>query len=275
MKTFTHGIHEGIAADVYHAAHGVSNSDLKLFGGRSPAHYAAHIADEQTDEETKSQMLGTLLHMSLLESDKFGENISHYVRPAGMTFTTKEGKAWRDAHQEKPILTVTDHRNIVGATTAVFKNSTAKALLVGRGSNEVSVFAKHSATGLTLRMRADRLTEDADGRPWIVDIKSCPDVRKFAFTARDFRYDIQSVFYADVLELAGVANAAFAFVAVEIKPTNGVHGVRVVMPDEETQARARAQYESELLRFAECQRTNVWPGYSEEIDYITVKRFAA
>lgn len=272
--TFTHGIHVGVPADVYHAAHGVSNSDLKLFGGRSPAHYAAKVEEEATEEETKSQRDGTLLHLALLESDKFGEDLSHYVRPAGMTFVTKEGKAWRDGHQDKPILTISEHRNIVGAVTAVYRNPTAKALLVGRGRNEVSVFAEHPQTGLTLRMRADRLTEDASGRPWIVDIKSCPDVRKFAYSARDFRYDVQGVYYTDVLELAGIPNAAFAFVAVEIKPTNGVHGVRVVMLDEETQAKARAIYDDDLARFAECQRLNSWPGYGEEIEYITVKRFA-
>lgn len=273
MTAFTNGIHLDVPADVYHAAPGISNSALKIFGGRSPEHYASNIADESDEEETRSQILGTLLHLSILESDKFGENVSHYVRPAGMKFTNKDGIAWRDSHQDKPILTVTEHRNIVGATTAVFKNKTAKALLVGRGSNEVSVFAEHPATGLPLRMRADRLTEDADGRPWIVDIKSCPDVQKFAFTARDFRYDVQSVFYADVLALAGTENAAFAFVAVELKPTNGVHGVRVVMVDEETQAKARALYEGELVRFAECQRSGEWPGYGDEIDYITVRRF--
>lgn len=273
--TFATGIHENIPSEVYHAADGVSNSALKLFGGYSPEHYATRAAEETTDEETKSMQQGTLLHLLILEPAKFGDGMSHYVRPAGMTFTTKEGKAWRDSHQDKPILTEKEHSNIIGAGKAVLKHPTARALLVGRGRNEVSVFADHPGTGLRLRMRADRLTEDADGRPWIVDIKTCPDVRRFKFTASDFRYDIQGVYYPDVLELAGVPNAAFAFVAVELKPTHGVHGVRVVMLDEETERRARETYEAELVRFAECQRTNTWPGYGNEIDFIAVKRFAA
>jgi len=272
--TFSPGIYDGIPLAVYRAARGVSHSDLRLFS-RTPAHYAASLADIDPGEETKAKRDGALLHLAILEPVKFGDGVSHYVRPEGIHFSNKEGRAWRDAHPELPILSEIEHAQIAGARAAVFANRTACALLTAGGANEVSVFGCHARTGLTLRMRADRITEDAAGRPWIVDIKSCPDARKFACSAREFRYDVQSVFSTDALALAGLPGAAFVFIAVEIEPTHGVHGVRLVMLDAETQENARALYEAELDRFSECDRTGIWPGHSDEIEYIRVKRWAA
>jgi hypothetical protein len=261
--TFSPGIYDGIPLPVYRAARGVSNSDLRLFS-RTPAHYAASLSDP--GDETKHD--GALLHLAILAPAKFGDGVSHHVQPEDIHFSNEDGKAWRDAHTNLPILSEIEHAQLAGARAAVFANPTARALLTAKGAGEVSVFGCHPRTGLTLRMRADRLTEDADGRPWIVGIKSCSDARKFAGAARELRYDVQSVFSTDVLALAGLPGAAFVFIAVEIEPTHGVHGVRLVMLDEGTQENARALYESELDRFIECERTGRWPAYPAEIEYI-------
>jgi PDDEXK-like domain of unknown function (DUF3799) len=273
-QNFSPGIYDGIPLAVYRGARGVSHSDLRVFG-RTPAHYAARLADIEPGEETKAKRDGALLHLALLEPAMFGDGVSHHVRPEGIHFSNKEGKSWRDAHMDLPILSEIEHAQLTGARGAVLANPTARALLTASGANNVSVFGCHQRTGLTLRMRADRLTEDAEGRPWIVDIKSCPDARKFACSARELRYDVQSVFSTDALALAGLPGAAFVFIASEIEPTHGVHGVRVVMLDEETEENARALYEAELDRFSECDRTGIWPGHTDEIEYIRVKRWAA
>lgn len=265
------GIHENVSSSEYHQWEGVSNSDLKIFGSLSPAHYIAN--KKEPKEETDSMKRGTILHLAILEPDKFGDGTSHYVRVPSIDFRTKEGKAWRDSHQDKPILTTEEAGNIENAAFAVFNNATAKSLLTGRGRNEVSVLAQHPETGLKLRMRADRLTEDASGRPWIVDIKSCQDVRKFAWTARDFLYDFQNAFYVDTLGHAGVPDAIFRFIAVEIEPTYGIHGVQVITLEDEVVNTAREIYEGWLIRFAECQRAGEWPGYAPESSPLNFKRF--
>jgi hypothetical protein len=273
-QIFTPGIYDGVPLATYRQARGISNSDLRLFS-RSPAHYAASLAGIDSGEESKSKRDGALLHLAFLEPAKFGDGMSHHVRPEGIHFGSREGKAWRDAHAGLPILSEAEAECLIGAHAAVFANSTARDLLTARGANGVSVFGCHPRTGLTLRMRADRLTEDVEGRPWIVDIKSCADIRKFACSARELRYDIQSAFSTDVLALAGLPGAAFVFIAVEIEPTHGVHGVRLVMLDDETHENARAIYEPELDRFSECARAGRWPHHSGEIESIRVKRWAA
>lgn len=291
--TLEPGIHPNIPAEQYHALGGVSNSDLKIFGGDSPAHY--HNAkvkglpeddSDLDDDEREARKLGTLLHLAVLEPLKFGRERSHYVKPLSYP-DAKTGeekpwngnatfcKDWKASHDDKPVISEREERRLLGARDAIRAHPVAGVLLKARKSIESSVIAVHPATGLTLRCRPDLLTEDASKRPWIVDLKSCPSVRKFTYSARDFRYDVQSVFYTDVLDLAGVPGAAFAFIAVELKPRYGIHAVRVVMPDDETQAEARALYGDELRRFAECQAKNEWPLNNQEIDWIKVRRFAS
>lgn len=265
-----YGVHPGIPAPEYHSQPGVSNSALKIFA-QSPAHYQASLLEPR--EETESMKRGTLFHLAILEPEKFIEGKSHWTRPEGLKFTTKEGIAWRDSHAGLPLLTAEESRNLIGARQAVYANYMAAALLAGKGSNECSIFAEHPKTGLRLRMRADRLTEDAEGRPWIVDLKSCDDVRRFNYTAREFAYDRQGVFYPDVAGLAGVKDALFVFIAVEIDPTFGVHGVRLVMLDDETQRVARDEYEALLDQWAECEASGVWPGYDTAIELMKVKRW--
>ncbi len=273
------GIQQDVPAEIYHAqTWAVSNSDLKVFGGDSPAHYLAKIngAKEDdsglTDDERKVRVMGQLAHIAILEPNRFGRDKSHYVKP--LTYIADEkgtekkwnGNAkvcekWMEEHQDLPIINEKEERRIIGSRDAVLAHPVAGDLVVGPGSNEVSVFAKHPATGLDLRMRADRLTEDAEGRPWVVDLKSCPNVDTFVKSARDFYYDQQAVLYSDVLALAGVDNPAFCFIAFELAPRF------------DTTIAARARYEAQLHYMAECRRTNVWPLGNEDIQLITVKRW--
>ena len=294
-KTFPFGIHPGIPAADYHKAKGISNSGLKLFGGLSPAHYISAVRDGNVEEPSKAMYNGTLLHLLLLEPEKFGGGVSHYVRPdeypasathklvkSGMlkvgdglpwngnaTFCSE----WLEARQDKPVLSQKAHQNLLNAQKAVMAHPAACNLLTGKGSNEVSVFAKHESTGLTLKIRCDRIKETDAGKTWIVDIKTCPDVRRFEWTARDFRYDVQAAYYSDVLEMAGAPDVSFAFIVVELEPTNAIHGVRVLMLDERTMDAARAIYHLELAYLTECKRTDIWPGFSDDIEVIRVKRF--
>ena len=98
---FEHGIHGGMFFNVYQEMPGVSKSQLDRLA-RSPAHLRAYL-DAPQEEPTREMLIGTATHTALFEPEFFGEGKSHYVRPIGLTFTSKEGRAWRDAHQGKPI----------------------------------------------------------------------------------------------------------------------------------------------------------------------------
>ena len=69
--------------------------------------------------------------------------------------------------------------------------------------------------GLMYRVRPDRLLVDADEQPIaVMDWKSCRDASVKAFRSDfwKYRYDLQAVFYCDVL---GISASDFYFVAIE------------------------------------------------------------
>ena len=64
--TFTPGIHHDLPADEYHAANGVSNSQLKHLN--PPARFPVAMATKT--EPTPFMRMGTLVHAAILEPDK-------------------------------------------------------------------------------------------------------------------------------------------------------------------------------------------------------------
>lgn len=298
-EKFPEGIHEILNSERYHAAYGVSHSNLKLFSESPQIYYNARIlgvpADDSdlTDDERKAFVLGRLLHLSVLEKEKFGEGISHHTKPetypaSKTSKAVKSGKIkegdpvpwngnatwcadWKEDHEDKPVISMKELLRIHGARDAILNHAVSGPLFAGPGKNEVSIVAKHEATGLTLRMRADRIAQDALGNSWLIDIKSCPDVDAFIRSARQFRYNIQDCHYRKTAELAGVENPLFAFVCVELKPRYGVHPVRVVMLSEGSQAEALDIWNRDLVKFAECQEKNEWPAAGTEIELIQIR----
>jgi hypothetical protein len=63
-----------------------------------------------TREQTAAMEFGTLAHLRFLEPERY--MATTVVKPAGMSFATKEGKAWREAHAGKTIVSDDDARCI-------------------------------------------------------------------------------------------------------------------------------------------------------------------
>lgn len=256
-------LHEGIPAEVYHASPGVSNSRLKDFA-RSPRHYKHALTAPR--ETTEPQRKGHVFHVCVLEPERYLEGVSHYVRPADSCYytsdgkfgVTKEAKEWKKAHADLPIISDEERQNFEGARAAILAEPTGELLMSLPARCEVSTWVKHEATGLLLKSRFDRLAEDADGVPWIIDLKSTDDASQFARTCRNFAYPQQAAYYIDNLGRSGAPNARFVFIAVELEPP---HGVLICEIGPETLARYRETYETHLARLCECEKLGAWPGY--------------
>lgn len=284
------GCHENIPSERYHAAFGVSNSDLKKFAESPEIYRNARILgfkeddSDLTDDERKSRAMGTLLHAAILQPHLFGEGISHYQKPETYMHP-KEGmkpwngnatvcKDWKEAHDDKPVISPKELRRIHGARDAILNHAVSGPLFAGPGANEVSIVAEHPGTGLTLRMRADRIAQDAMDNNWLIDIKSVVDVDAFVRSCRQFSYPIQSIHYSRTAKLAGINDVLFCFVCVELKPRYNVHPVRVVMMSEATKAEAEATWNQLLVSFAKCQAENVFPASGTQIEIVHVRTFS-
>lgn len=254
---FEVGIHPGIPAEVYHASPFISNSQLKKWREHGPHKWNWLRDHPQPEEDTDAKKRGKIFHIAVFEPHLYGEGKSHHVKPKGMSFAKKDGIAWKADHSDgRPILTFDEHVCILGAACALSVDEVVGPMLKAKCLREATAMAIHPETGLRLKMRTDLLTEDSQGRPWVLDTKTIDTLAMFPKHARDFSYDVQATFYPDVLEYLGVHDARFLFAVVELEPP---FEIRLETMTPGTILRARELYEGNLREIARCQAADMWP----------------
>ena len=258
------GMFFDIPAADYRQRPGINISSLKAMA-ISPAHYYAEVMRPPT-EPTEAQVIGTITHSAILEEDFSGFN----VRPLGLNFTTKEGKAWRDANSDKPIISQEQAGHITGMLESVKKHKLATKLLRGQGNNEVSGWATHGPTGLLLKGRADRIITDDSGNTVIVDLKttgySDGSVDGFTKQIADWSYHRQAAHYLDIF-----GATFFVFLVVEKLPPYAVACYCVDGPDLDF---GRFQNLRDLRAVATCRESGEWPAYGNELVNLRLPHWA-
>lgn len=259
---FSPGIYDCYTNAEYHAADGISKSDLDLIH-RSPAHYKA-----ARHEDTPALRFGTAFHCAVLENDRFNA-----------TYTVIEGdrrtKAVKDSIKDaeaagKIILTADDFNALMGMSQAVFKNPICAALL--RGSlKEHSVFAE--LDGVRVKCRPDGWSTE---KGVLFDLKSTEDASPegFARTVAKYRYHVQDAFYRHVVASATNCDAddlSFIFIAVEKKPP---FAVALYQLDELATLQGWVDAREDLRRYKTAKDTGKWGGYSPRIETLSLPRWA-
>jgi exodeoxyribonuclease VIII len=260
-KNFKPGIYS-IAAERYHAADGVSKSMLDVLAEKTPAHLVAYLSDGE--EETEAMRFGSILHRAILEPDTFREGF--YVRPDEMKFTTKDGKAWRDLHTDRPILTTPELQQIEKMALAVNSHPFAKRLLAG-AMREQSIFVEDNQ-GTLRKSRLDALTKGNV----VPDLKSCESAALDTFerSISRYRYHVQAAYYLDNCNLAGIEKVSFFFICVEKSPPYAVRCLQL-MP--EVIEYGRILYQRDLQVYRNCLETGHWPGWSDGFEECGLPKF--
>ena len=280
--TFTPGIYHDIPAEQYHAANGVSNSQLKHLN--PPARFPVAMATKT--ETTPFMRMGTLVHHAVLEPDKpfpaitvqpetYPAPATHADVKAGKieagsplkwSNNAKWCKDWLKAQGAAGI-------DVMKAEEFEILNGCVKALsddlMVGmslfEGQGEVSVFAPltlPSGREVMRRMRLDWVRP-----PVIYDIKVVQEGmgsrEAFGKLAYERRYHVQAVYYMDGWNTAckpGDQVEAFVFFVVEREAPFLVSRFEVAIDSEVANA-GRSQYIQDLETFMDCNESGVWPGY--------------
>ncbi len=270
---FPLGLVHGLAIEEYHASAGVSNSGLSDFA-RSPLHYhALHLnPDRPPVEETPAQLAGNLAHCAILEADCFEKRyaIGPNVRRGTKVWDAFEASLLPSQTGIKP-----DQAMVARAQAASVRSIPDLAALLAKGDAEVSAWWADPATGMLCRCRPDFVHPVRDDAVILVDVKSCGDASPAQFARQIGRmaYHRQAALYTDGYEAAsGKTVLAFIFAAVE---TSWPFAASAVMLDDESLELGRAENRALLERFAECERTDSWPGYSDSIEMVTLPRWLA
>jgi exodeoxyribonuclease VIII len=263
-------IHE-MPAHEYFAAPAVSNSLLNSMN-KSPAHcWALHLDPNRPPkaEPTPAMLAGTLAHCVILEPDAFP--IRYVVKPDGMDYRTKDGKAWRDA-QTGEVITLEQYDTAQAQRAAVLAvPEVAHAL--SSGEAELSIFWDDQISGERCKARLDWLHRLPDGRVIVLDLKTCSDASpaEFGRSVWNWGYHRQAALYSAGVEARGLEVAAFLFVAV----TNAYPFIAVpYLLDDQAQQKGKDEVRALIDAFAQCKAQSKWPAYGDGVQTLSLPAWA-
>jgi len=268
-ELFQPGIYSGLDEDRYHASAGVSVSRLKRFA-EAPAKAFAPV------KETKALRLGSLIHTALLEPSKLAARY-HVHDLARVNDNDGATKRERERAQGRELVSRREFEAALAMRQAVMAQPVARDLLPYAESEyghiEQSFYWRDADTGLLRRGRAD-LRINHHVFHCLVDLKSTEDASPDGFTRTigSYRYHWQAASYLDGIEACtGERPEFFVFLAIEKEPPFLV-GPYIIHTDD--LADARAELKVMLARYAECERTGIWPGYVETLTTLRVPGWA-
>lgn len=254
------GCYSDVPEADYHASEGLSVSRLKRH------RKAAILSTVDSDEETRAQKFGTLIHATVLEPDSIPARF--YV--TGLK-VINENHAATKAELEKAagrtLVKQAEYDEAQRIRDAIMRHPAAREMLAPGLLTEQSFYWVDPATGLLCRGRADGLRLE-----WraVVDLKSTEDASAegFARSCTKYLYDWQEAYYREGIEAScGWEPQAFFFLACEktepwiVKPWT-IHPADVAQAADEV-AEERAHY----LR---CVQAGDFPAYGDDVGTLRI-----
>lgn len=199
-------------------------------------------------EPTTSMAFGTLVHMMLLEQERFADEVVVYDG-------VKRGKDWESfslANEKNTIVSRDLFNSLVSVEKSVSANNTALSLLSGSGKNELTLTWDDPIYG-SAKARFDRWKDDT-----IIDIKTCADLSTFNAQFVRMGYDVQFGWYREGAEKAlGKKHAKAIVIAIENKEP---FDVAVFAVPESAIQKGREDAIRIASDFNSCKDAGVYPG---------------
>lgn len=254
-------------AEEYHRGTELSNSSLHILATKTPAHYDLY-RNGLLKKITPALELGINVHAILLEPERFARE---YIKGPDVRRNSKEWKEFAAEHGSKNILKP-DEFNLLQVTRNRVCDSCSAAdwLLHQSGETEVSVFWKDKMTGLSCRCRPDKLIPYKD-KQLIVDIKTCRDASPEGFekSIRNYGYTRNCAFYRRGVEAVTGQESEYLILAIETPAMIAA----VYEIDHEDQISANIEIDQLLAKIKECEESRRWPGYSDKISTLKMRKF--
>jgi exodeoxyribonuclease VIII len=266
------GVIDDMAAEEYHSIMALSAGGLKRLR-QSPLHFwSAQIdPDREHGEPTPAMKAGTLAHCAILEPAALAER--YMIRPAGIDGRTKEGKAWLASLPAGIDVCTEDEMATALRQAAAIRALPEVGALLETGRPEVSAFWHDTLTGELSKCRPDWVSPAGNG-VILLDVKTAIDVSPagFAKAVSNWSYHLQAAHYSDGYPMAsGKPVLGFVFACVE---STRPHAAAAYMLDDDALDRAREVNLRLRHLYAECRRTNTWPGYAETIQPLSLPPWA-
>ncbi len=261
------GLYEGIDADAYHRAPGVSKSQLDTLASRTPAHLAYDREHPESRTETPQMALGTAVHCALLEPLTWSERYVEMPEFSGKGSVAARNE-WKAAHAGQIALPTATMQQVAYMVDAVSAHPTAWELLK-ETRTEVSGWWVDPETEHLCRLRADGLQQ----KDVCVDLKTTNDASPsgFARTAANFRYHVAAAGYSRGLNEIDGFWRDYVFIVVERDPPYGVACYELA---DEDLALGHRLAMRDLQVYAQCAATKIWPSYSADVETLRLPAWA-
>lgn len=281
-EPFVPGVFTDMPHERYLSLDALSASGIKRIL-QSPMHYK--YDREHPTEATESMLLGTALHMAVLEPDRYADSVIVIPEDAPARPTSRQWTAakpspaslaamqwWTEFETRaagKLLLKPEQAAKVEGMAGAVRRHPVHDELLRD-GTPETSFLWRDARTELPCKARFDYLRNDGIA----LDVKSCVDASPEGFTraVASFRYHVQHAWYNNAHEhLRDASLQAFIFIAVENTAPYGC-ACYVLEPNAVLFGVNRCLEAMDL--YAEAKRSGFWRGYSERVNPIILPRWA-
>ena len=244
-----------------HPAYG--SSDVRAMRRGPPAMVPWGRANRA--EDTDATAMGRAAHCMILTPQLFGRE--YVVRPAGVDFRTKDGKAWRDA-QTAEIVTAEEWQQLQDIQAAFASKRAARESLAAADAIEASVFWECPESGLPCKGRPDWFTLDCvhDLKVSVVGERDLAGVTYKAF-ANGWMH--QLAHNRGGLNANGMEITKGRLTIIAPKPPQALH-VWLIEVRESDLDLLELDNQRVRMGIAGCVKAGVWPGTPEEWQVVEV-----
>ncbi|MFJ3258462.1 PD-(D/E)XK nuclease-like domain-containing protein [Streptomyces sp. NPDC086771] len=265
------GIYPDLPMETYHAdRQSLSSSGArKLLPPSCPALFRYEQDHPQPPKKTFD--IGNAAHRLVLGD---GPELVAVEAPDWRTKAAREERDEVRAAGGVPLL-ADEYDQVQAMADAIRRHPVASALFApDSGRPEVSVFWEDGPTGIRRRARFDWLPHPRSGRLIIPDYKTCRSAEPTALARAvdEYGYHCQDDWYRAAARAAGLADdPAFVFVCQE---KTAPYLVTVIELDAAARRIGAAKNRRSIETFARCTETGHWPGYSDDITYLSLPTWA-
>ncbi len=273
-KWFKPGRYIDIPRDLYEAIPAMNATTIKAMETQSPAHARYWQEEEKVSDEL---LFGEGFHCATLEAIEFPKRFVLWpderpdvkmkkgdpLPPGGR----RSGKTWdsfQQTHLPRKVIREKDYNSIQQMAEALHSHPEMQILLARRPIfREVTLIWVDDHTGMLCKARADVLIDDE--HPTLIDYKTTANSKPEVFGTQvyNYGYDIGAAHYcmgARALQ-PDKTLPNMIIPAIEKKPPFKPVIYRVDIP---TMRLGWVRTRSGMDRYAECLRTDQWPGYGDD-----------
>jgi hypothetical protein len=263
-----------VSLDDYHAAPYLSTSKLADYDKRGPRYFAMrHVQNKfGPTPSTEAQVFGQAFEDLVCESERLFAD-RYAVKPAGMKFSTKEGMAWKKAHESagKEIITEDQRSDLYAMREALWENESAMDMIRG-ADTQLSIRAPYAGTP-GIQSRPDWYSSGCPRtsyNPYTLDLKTTIHFNRLreGRGVIEYRYHIQAALAHHACRVAGLGTNVESYLLVVEKCLP--YRCQVLRIGDDWIAAGWEWAEAQLHKLARNYATNTWPRVESEIASLPV-----